>query len=359
MNIDPVVNAVGQQLEHGIVVVDAGGVVLYANRAARDLMSLAQDCEGRRLADACRDYRLVRAAASCLETENVIRRELPDMRLERKLIMSAVPVRQDGSLLACILIRDESRVLRLEAMRRDFVANVSHELRTPLTAIQLLVETLQRGALRDGDDTREFVGKIGLEVHHMVQMVEELLELSTIESGQRPLDFVDAPIDDVLGGIERLRPLARERAVTLDVEVDEDLPHLSADAPRLSQAIRNLVHNALKFTPPGGSVTVRVSLAGGKSAMRIQVIDTGVGIDPGDLPRIFERFWKADRSRGRDGEGSGLGLAIARHIVEGHGGRITAESEPRKGATFTVNLPLAGPAARRSRPRPDRATAPP
>src|SRR4029077_7983614 len=118
-------------------------------------------------------------------------------------------------------------------------------------------------------------------------------------------------------------------------------PSLMADAPRLSQAIRNLVHNALKFTPSGGRVTLCARAAHDRTAMQIQVIDTGVGIDPGDLPRIFERFWKADRSRGRDGEGSGLGLAIARHIVEGHGGRIKAESEPRKGATFTVDLPLA------------------
>jgi len=349
--MDAVVDAVGRQLEHGVVIIDTNGVIRYANAAAVDLVPLAEDCEGRRLADACRDYRLIRAAASCLETGRTIRRELPDMRADRKLVMSAVSVANGASPIVCLLIRDESRVLRIETMRRDFVANVSHELRTPLTAIQLLVETLQHGALNDEEAAGDFVGKIGLEVHHMVQLVEELLELSTIESGQRPLEFVESPVDDVLSGIERLRPLANERGVRLDVQTDPELPHLQADAPRLSQAVRNLVHNALKFTPSGGAVTVCAGLARAKGTMQIQVIDTGVGIDPHDLPRIFERFWKADRSRGRDGEGSGLGLAIARHIVEGHGGRISVESVPRKGATFTVQLPVTGPPPRRFRPR--------
>jgi two-component system phosphate regulon sensor histidine kinase PhoR len=264
-------------------------------------------------------------------------------------------VHDGDQLLACVLIRDESRAFRLEAMRRDFVANVSHELRTPLTAIQLLVETLQKGALGEPDIAREFVGKIGVEVRHMVQMVEELLELSTIESGRRPLEFADSSMDLVLRGIERLRPLARERGIRLNVVMDNDVPPLSMDAPRLSQAIRNLVHNALKFTPRGGRVSVRASRNRARRSVEITVRDTGVGIEPQDLSRIFERFWKADRSRGRDGEGSGLGLAIARHIVEGHGGRITVESELRKGATFTVTVPLrskpASGAARRTRPR--------
>jgi signal transduction histidine kinase len=342
-----VLAALGEQLEHGLVLVDGDGVVRYANGPAHTLMSLDADCLGRRLADACRDYRLVRAAVSCLELGRPVRRDLPDVRLEKKLVASVVPVEEDGAVGACMLVRDETRLVRLEAMRRDFVANVSHELRTPLTAIQLLVETLQQGALQDPESAEDFVGKIGLEVHHMVQMVEELLELSTIESGRRPLTLADTSVDDVLRGIERLRPLARKRGVALVVEVADGLPRLNADAPRLSQAIRNLVHNAIKFTQQGGSVTVSAALSKTRNQVQIQVADTGVGIDPRDLPRIFERFWKADRSRGRDGEGSGLGLAITRHIVAGHGGRVTVESEPRKGAVFTVQLPL---------PRPARAT---
>jgi two-component system phosphate regulon sensor histidine kinase PhoR len=331
-----VLAVLAEQLEHGVCLVDSEGIVRYANAAAHPLMTLDADCTGRRLADACRDYRLVRAAVSCLELQRTVRRELPDVRLERKLIASVVPV--EGG--ACMLVRDESRTVRLEAMRRDFVANVSHELRTPLAAIQLLVETLQQGALRDGDAAADFVNKIGLEVHHMVQMVEELLELSTIESGRRPLSLAETSIDDVLRGIERLKPLARKRGVALEVQSTDALPHLNADAPRLAQAIRNLVHNAIKFTPGGGRIEVEAA-PGAPGRVILRCTDSGVGIAPDDLPRIFERFWKADSSRQRDGEGSGLGLAIVRHVVEAHGGTVTAVSEPKRGAAFTVELPAA------------------
>lgn len=353
MTVDSLIAAVGGQLEHGIVVVDAAGRVQYANDPARELGSIEDHWQGRRLADACRDYRVLRVAETCLQTGRVARRDLPDVHLDRRVTVTAVPVVERGEEFACLLIRDDSRALRVETMRRDFVANVSHELRTPLTAIGLLVETLQKGALNEDETAEDFVGKIGLEVRHMVQMVEELLELSTIESGRRPLVFAESSLDEVLRGIDRLRPLAKERGVTLDLSSEGELPPLRVDAPRLSQAIRNLVHNALKFTPSGGSVTVTAALNRARKAVEITVVDTGLGIDPQDVPRIFERFWKADRSRGRDGEGSGLGLAIVRHIVEGHGGHISVRSAPRKGATFTVTLPLRArraPARRPSQP---------
>jgi len=323
--------------------VDAGQRVLYANEAAVELGSLVDRWQGKPVADACRDFRVTRAVSACIDSGHDVHRELRDVHLEGHVSLHATPVGEGERMLACVLLRDESRAFHVEAMRRDFVANVSHELRTPLTAIQLLVETLQKGALSEPEVAGEFVGKIGVEVRHMVQLVEELLELSTIESGRRPLDFSDSSLEVVLRGIERLRPLARERGVRLDVVLDNDVPKMDIDAPRLSQAIRNLVHNALKFTPEGGRVSVRASRNTARRAVQIIVRDTGVGIDSQDVPRIFERFWKADSSRQRDGEGSGLGLAIVRHVVEAHGGKVGVVSEPRHGTEFTVELPVAPP----------------
>jgi two-component system phosphate regulon sensor histidine kinase PhoR len=176
------------------------------------------------------------------------------------------------------------------------------------------------------------------EVDALTQMVQELLELSRIESGRAPLQLVPVPVADVvLPPVERLRPQAERAGLTLTVALPPDLPPLQADAERIQQVVTNLVHNAVKFTPPGGQVSVWAERAGDEVVVRVH--DTGVGIPSDDLPRIFERFYKADRAR--SGGGTGLGLAIARHIVQAHGGRIWVESVEGQGSTFYFSLPLA------------------
>ena len=149
------------------------------------------------------------------------------------------------------------------------------------------------------------------------------------------------PVADLVRTVDRLLPLAEERRIEVSVEVAPSTPPLLGDPRRLGQVLRNLVHNAIKFTPPEGRITVSARPLLEQSRVELVVRDTGIGIRPEDLPRIFERFWKADSSRQRDGEGSGLGLAIARHVVEAHGGSIRVVSEPRRGATFIVELPAA------------------
>ena len=186
-----------------------------------------------------------------------------------------------------------------------------------------------------------FVHRIALEVGHMAQMVEELLELSTIESGRQTMTLEPVPVDELVRTVDRLLPLAEERRITVTIEVDPATPPLLGDPRRLGQVLRNLVHNAIKFTPPEGLITVSARPLLEQTRVELVVRDNGIGIRPEDLPRIFERFWKADSSRQRDGEGSGLGLAIARHVVEAHGGSIRVVSEPRRGATFIVELPAA------------------
>jgi signal transduction histidine kinase len=203
-----------------------------------------------------------------------------------------------------------------------------------------MAETLENGGLEDATAAADFVHRIGLEATHMAQMVEELLELSTIESGLRPLAHERVSLGSLLAAVDRLRPLASDKGVALVVTIAEGSPEIAGDAGRLGQVMRNLVHNAIKFTPAGGRIDVEAS-PGEPGRVVLECRDTGVGIAPDDLPRIFERFWKADSSRQRDGEGSGLGLAIVRHVVEAHGGSVSVVSEPRRGSTFTVDLPAA------------------
>jgi two-component system phosphate regulon sensor histidine kinase PhoR len=339
-------DAVAERLEEGLVVVGADHRLLFANPAARTLLGLPEELEGRRLEDAVRDYRLPLMVSACLGGGGEIVRELDDPAASRHLVVHALPIGEVATapVEVALLLRDETRLRRLETVRRDFVANVSHELRTPVTAIQLLVETLLGGALDDSSVAGEFVAKIGLETAHMAQMVAELIELSGIESGRLPLRPVPTPVAELVAAAERLRPLAAERNQVLRHEVAPATPAVLGDPSRLGQVVRNLVHNAIKFTPEGGVITLsaRGRRHRGRDLVELRVSDTGCGIAPEELGRVFERFYKTDRSRGRDGESTGLGLAIARHTVEAHGGSIEVESTPGVGSVFIVRLPGAG-----------------
>lgn len=332
--------SLGSNLENGrgILALDASGRVLVASEEARQLLDLGEGCEGHHLAELGVDYRVLRVVDACRHADAAVEREIADPG--RVVVVRAFPV-PHKRVSAIVLVRDETRLRRLERMRRDFVTNVSHELRTPVTAIRLLVDTLQKGALDQPDVAARFVQRIDLEVGHMAQMIEELLELSAIESGGRPLDLETVPVAELLGTIDRLLPLAEEKLLEVSVEVAAGTPPLLGDPRRLGQVLRNLVHNAIKFTPRGGRISVTAAPSAGGERVELRVRDTGIGIRPEDVPRIFERFWKADSSRQRDGESSGLGLAIARHVVEAHRGTIRVESEPRQGSTFIVDLPAA------------------
>jgi two-component system phosphate regulon sensor histidine kinase PhoR len=336
-------DAVAQRLEEGLLVVGADHLLRFVNPAAQVLLRLPEAPEGRRLEDAVQDYRLPLMVTACLGGAGEVLRELDDPAASRHLVVRALPVGETAAapVEVALLVRDETRLRRLETVRRDFVANVSHELRTPVTAIQLLVETLLGGALEDTSVAGEFIAKIGLETAHMAQMVAELIELSTIESGRLPLRLMPTPVLDLVAAAERLRPLADERHQELRQDIDPATPDVLGDPTRLGQVVRNLVHNAIKYTPEGGVITLsaRGRTHRGRELVELRVSDTGCGIAPEELGRVFERFYKADRSRGRDGEGTGLGLAIARHTVEAHGGSIEVESTPGVGSVFIVRLP--------------------
>ena len=250
-----------------------------------------------------------------------------------------------GSLL---LVQDLTRIRRLETVRRDFVSNISHELRTPLASLRALTETLQDGALADRQAAPQFLDQMVKEVDALTQMTQELLDLSRIESGQVELALARTAARDLLySAAARMQVQAERGGVGLRVECPDDLPELWADPVRLEQVLVNLIHNAVKFTRPGGEVvlsasadTSAVRAPGGSqpSAMvTVAVRDTGLGIPADDVPRIFERFYQVDKAR--SGHGTGLGLSIARHIVEAHGGSIWVESLEGRGSTFFFTIP--------------------
>ena len=239
-----------------------------------------------------------------------------------------------------MILEDVSELRRLQHIRAAFIDNLSHELRTPLSTVSLLAETLAREAETNDipPRMRDRIAKIEVETGHLVQMVNELLDLARIEGGSQ-LDLAD---DIDLGrlaesSVERLRLFAERQGVTLVVVVEPGTPRIRGDEARLGQVIVNLVHNAVKFSPDGGEVRVLVGRVPG--AVQVAVVDHGIGIAAADRDRVFERFYKADRARVRGG-GTGLGLSIARHIVEGHGGRISVESEQGRGSTFSFTIPL-------------------
>jgi two-component system, OmpR family, phosphate regulon sensor histidine kinase PhoR len=337
-----VLAALCERLDDAIILVSVQRRVLWLNAAARTLLGITDDAVDRPLAETVSDYRLPMLVNAALERDEEIADELGEVLGARTVLARAIPVHDEGGVYVAVLLHDQTRLRQLETVRRDFVANVSHELRTPVTAIHLLVETLQNGALGEPGEAAQFVERIGSEVTHLRQMVDELLELSLMEAGERPLRLGPIPLTGLVHAADRLRPLAEERDVDLRFDVAADVPAIVGDSARLEMVVRNLVHNAIKFTPRGGCVTVSAR-ASGASEVAIEVRDTGVGIAHDALPRVFERFYKADRSRLRDGDGAGLGLAIARHTVEAHGGRITVDSEVGRGTTFRVLMPAANP----------------
>jgi len=262
--------------------------------------------------------------------------------------VDVLPLRAEGLLM---VLHDVTNVRRVEQVRRDFIANISHELRTPLSSIKLIAETLSGGAVDDLVTARDFAGQIEREVDHLAQLVDELLELSMIESGEVQLHIEPTPPTQIVSSVvERMRPLAERNRIRLE-ELQgpggvESTTRAAADPARLEQALVNLVHNAIKFSHPEGTVGVGWELRPGH--VRFTVRDEGIGIPASHLPRIFERFYKVDRSRARASEtpgselrtgSAGLGLAIVRHIAEAHNGMVGVESEEGQGSSFWVDIP--------------------
>lgn len=315
-----------------VLLISPTGAVLSCNPAAGALFGL-RGAPGQTLILLTRSTELDQLVTRALAGET-------DCDQQITLNNEAQPYRaraiRAGEFGAVLVLQDLSIVQRLGRARRDFVANISHELRTPLTSIRLLVESVQSGVLKSTEDYPGIFQKINTEVHVLEQMAQELLDLAQIESGQAIVRLVSTPLQGLVAQtVEHFEPQAAHKQQTISMEVAPDLVVL-ADAEKLSRALGNLVHNALKFTPEKGQIWLRARPQDGE--VLVEVADTGIGIPPEDLPRVFERFFRGDRSR--TSGGTGLGLAIAKHVIEAHGGKIWVEStgRPGQGATFRFTL---------------------
>jgi len=321
------------QLTDGVLIADSNGLIQFANPAAHKLFDDTNPIN-HSVAEVVRNHQLIETWRRCQQTGE-LQSESVELSARRQFLQLIVipDTHAGGSLL---LVQDLTRVRRLETVRRDFISNISHELRTPLASLKALTETLQSGALADPEVGPRFLGRISAEVDALTQMAQELLDLSRIESGQSPLTFSRlSPNQLLLTVVDRMKTQAERAQLNLHAECAEDLPNILADRSRLEQVFVNLIHNAVKFTKPGGEIVLEAESS--KSGVRFAVKDTGVGIPVDDIPRIFERFYRVDKSRA--GGGTGLGLSIVKHIVEGHNGKVWAESEEGLGSAFYFTIP--------------------
>ena len=338
------VEAIIAAMTDAVVATDRTESVLLLNRAAEDLLGVRRrHTLGRRAADVFPAPRLAGMLHEAVAFGRVTAEELPPGTAgDRVVEVHCAPIRdKDGTATGAVaVLRDVTELRQTERLRRELTANVSHELRTPLTSIKGFAETLLDGAMKDEATCRRFLTIMNGETDRLVKLVDDLLDLSLLESKRVTLELKPVDVSVLVAHtVDKLKPLAQTQHLTLQQSAPPGII-VPADADRLEQVLTNLVDNALKYTPEGGRVDVRVATADGE--VEVLVNDSGRGIGPEDLPHVFERFYRADRSRTRGSGGTGLGLAIAKHIVEAHGGRISVSSRANEGTTFKVTLPGGG-----------------
>jgi len=331
----------------GVIAVDGRDIILLMNERARSMFGLdATRGEGKPFLEVIRNTELHEAfrEGRGVDRGNVSHRELRlASPVERRLQVNAVPLRLGANEVGVVMVlHDVTELRRLEQVRTEFVANVSHELRTPLTAIQGYLETLLAGALEEQENARRFLEIVFRHTERLGRLLNDLMDLSNIELGRVALKLAPTRLDEAVDAVLAIiGPKAKSGKVGLRSQLPRDLPPVPADRDRLVQILINLVDNAVKYTPEGGRVTVRVQEPA-DGWIEVDVIDTGIGIPPSDLPRITERFYRVDKARSRELGGTGLGLAIVKHLVFAHGGQLKIESEPGRGTTVRVWLNVGG-----------------
>ena len=343
---DALLKATMNGMREGVLVLDESLRVVASNHAARSAFGSEADARaGQPLSAVTRHPAIHAAYRAALEQNRDEEVKIELWGAERRFFeLRVAPLRLDAAQQgagrgAIGVFFDITRLERLERVRQEFLSNVSHELRTPLTSILTFVETLEEGAIDDPQDGRRFASVIRRNAERMRTLIEDILELSAIESGVTRVEPAEISLSPaVREAMGALSAKAAARGVSLVNEVSAEAV-VSADPRRLEQMLLNLIDNAIKFNRAGGEVVVRHE-AGERD--RVSVSDTGEGIPAEHLPRVFERFYRVDRARSRELGGTGLGLAIVKHLARAHGGEVSVRSDAGAGSTFTIELPRAG-----------------
>ncbi len=342
--------AVVNSIAEGLVFLDKRGRIVHLNPAAEELLGMRGEDVGREIESAVEDPTLKQLFESCqLSTHQrkTIAHEVPVKTRGRERILKVLAspvISEEGILLGTVYVFDDiTREKEIDKMKSDFVSLVSHELRTPLTTIQLGISLILDGKAGPiNDRQRSSLEKVDRQAKRLTRLINDLLDLSRIESGRvrmkrEPISLLDIAVSRM----EEIRPQAEAKGVSMDLQVKGDIPMTVGDEERIGQVITNLLSNAVKFTPPGGTVTVR--LTPHERMILTEVIDTGPGIPPEQRDKVFDKFYQLSDVHTRQQGGSGLGLSIAKSIVEAHNGRIWVESEEGKGSNFKFLLPLIPP----------------
>jgi len=332
-------------MQDGLLVVDKRLRVTLANQAFRKLFGLPEISLGAPLLDVVREATVDRLIAETLRTGKAMQSELvradSKTNSERDVEISAVPVKDDAGLTtgAVVLFHDITQLKQTDKVRRDFVANVSHELRTPLSILRGYIETLLDNPQTSDKELSRILRVMERHSKRLGLLVDDLLTLAHLESRSAGLQFSDVQLAELFRSIIRdWENKLAEKQLKVVVDLSPDARKIRADETRLHEVLYNLLDNALKYSRENGEIRLRAVQRGPEIVL--SVTDNGIGISKGDLPRIFERFYRADKARSRELGGTGLGLAIVKHIAQLHGGRVEAESELGKGTTIRVILPM-------------------
>jgi two-component system phosphate regulon sensor histidine kinase PhoR len=335
--------AILSSMFEGIMLTNERGEILLLNPSIRKLFFIESSPEGRKPLEVIRNNAIQEIVDRVLhENREVITQEVSISMPEQKTIMiNGVPIIKDNVIEGAVFVfHDITELKRLEEIRKDFVANVSHELRTPISSIKGYAETLLDGKVDNENTVKEFLSIIYQDSNRLANLIDDLLDLSKIESGKMKLEFEPLEILPIINRcVNVLGKSAKDKSLSVKLDIPANLLKVLGDHKRLSQVFLNLLDNAIKYTPEGGSITV--SAASKENIVQVDISDTGIGIAEKDLPRIFERFYRVDKARSRELGGTGLGLSIVKHIIQAHNGQVWVQSTLGQGSTFSFTIPIA------------------